>query len=116
MPTDPLIIYTHRPRIAEEFRDNVPGCFQRIWWSRIASYPCQCLLKVCNDVLDVLGSYREPDCIGGDPGLFLFFDSELLVGGGCRVDDKTLGVPDVGKIGEEPEAVNEPSGWPSRLL
>ena len=107
---------THTVLYRGEFRDNVLDVFIGSGGHGMTSYRCQCLLKVCDDVLDILGSDGEPDCIRGNPGLFLFFNGELLVGGGCRVDDKALGVPDVGKVAEEFEAVDELSGWPSRRL
>ena len=49
-----------------------------IWLSSIAR--CKGLLKVLDDVVDVLGTYRYPDKIRCDSAVLLLVIAELLMG------------------------------------
>ena len=54
----------------------------------ISSDLCECLVKVSDDVVDVLGTDGQPDG-GGRDSLFLQFSLvQLRVCRGCRVDDQ----------------------------
>ena len=64
------------------------------------------LLKVGNDVVNVLGTDGNADEILSDTRGELLLVGELLVGGGPGVDGKGLGVTDVGEVGDELEAVD----------
>lgn len=52
------------------------------------------LLKVSNDVVNVLRTNRDADSVLLDTGVTAFLLGELLMGGGPRVDSQSLGVAD----------------------
>lgn len=55
------------------------------------------LLKVVENVINVLGADGNPDEVFGDTAIGLFFIRELLVCGGPRVDGQRFGVTDAVK-------------------
>ncbi|KAB8760612.1 hypothetical protein FH972_026604 [Carpinus fangiana] len=67
----------------------------------------EALLKVGDDVVNVLYADADADQVGGDAGVGLLLVGQLLVGGGPGVDGQTLGVADVGQVGDELEAVDD---------
>ena len=56
----------------------------------------ECLFEICEKVIDVFDTYGDADGARGDAGCLLGFRGKLLVGRGSRVNDKRLGVTDIG--------------------
>ena len=75
----------------------------------------KCLLQVGDNIIDMFDSDGKPDEIGGHTGSQPFLRRQLLVGGGCGVNDQGLGITDIRLQGVELEAVDElfPLGYPA---
>src|SRR6185437_217078 len=69
-------------------------------------------VEIPGDVVQILDADRHPHQIRADPCLDLILRTELLMGGGSRVNDQALGVADVGQVREEAEAIDK--GPPGR--
>lgn len=65
------------------------------------------LLKVGNDVVNVLGADGDANEVLGDARVLLLLVGELLVRRGPGVDGEGLGVADVGQVADELEAVDD---------
>ena len=72
----------------------------------------QCLLDVVQDVIDMLQADGEPDEVGCHPRGQLFLRRKLLVRRGGRMDRQRLGIPHIGKMGDQSKGVDK---FPSRF-
>lgn len=65
------------------------------------------LLKVGNDVVNVLGAHADADEVLGDTRVLLLLVGQLLVRRGPGVDRERLRVADVGEVADQLEAVDD---------
>src|SRR6266404_5690781 len=65
------------------------------------------LVDVPENVVDVLDADGQPDHVGPDPCLDLFFVRQLTMSSGSGMDHQRLGVADVGKMRAELKRLDE---------
>ena len=60
----------------------------------------ECLLKICDDIIDMFGADGQADGVWPDALIQQFFRRVLRVRGGCRMDNQRF---DIGHIGQQRE-------------
>src|SRR6202022_4254034 len=65
------------------------------------------LVKIPNDIIQVLDSDGDPHQVLGDTGFQLLVVTQLLVRGGSGMDNKALGVSQVGQMREKLHRIDE---------
>ena len=70
----------------------------------------QRLFYVFQKVVNIFNTYGDTDGAWGNAGSSLGRFIQLLVGGRCRMDNQGLGIPYVGQVRENVQAVDELTG------
>ena len=69
------------------------------------------LFQISDDIVDMLCADGQADGVGVNTLIRQFFGGELAVGGGGRVDDKTLHIGNIGKERENLKGVDKLVGF-----
>jgi hypothetical protein len=75
--------------------------------SRPRGHERETLLQIPDQVVDGLGTDRQPHRPRTDPGRQQLVVAQLAVRGAGRVDDQALRIPDIRQVGPERDAADE---------